>query len=177
MPLDLQHRIVKAMAADQLSVTDLCLNCAMTWDMLKEIAQDPLVTIGTHTVNHLALSKLPEQEVINEAVLCRALLNEKLHIDANHFCYPYGDEASAFHREYKIIEQLGFKTATTTRKKVLFAGHANHLHSLPRIPLNGLYQEHHYVRLLLSGVPSGLWESTKNLKQSLTSSPPITIRR
>lgn len=168
MPLELQHSAVHSLAKKyRLSTTDLCLNCAMSWEMLKEIAQNPLATIGTHTVNHLALSKLSIEEVKNEASLCRDVLRQKLDIDANHFCYPYGDQGSADQREFKVIEELGFKTATTTRKEVLFAEHAQQLHSLPRIPLNGLYQQQRYVRLLSSGVPTGLWQDIKRLKKLL----------
>ncbi len=162
MPLKPQHAVVLAlMKKYQLSSEELCLNYAMSWDMLKELAQSPLVTIGTHTVNHLALAKLPVEDVKKEAALCRDKLSQRLHVDANHFCYPYGDVSSADNREFKIIEELGFKTATTTRKQVIYAEHSSHLHALPRIPLNGHYQQQRYVRLLLSGVPTGLWQSAK----------------
>ncbi|SJM89510.1 conserved hypothetical protein [Crenothrix polyspora] len=162
MALKQQHTVIFALAEKyHLSIEELCLNCAMSWEMLKELAQSPLATIGTHTVNHLALAKLPIADVKNEAILCRDKLSQHLQIDANHFCYPYGDEASASNREFNIIEDLGFKTATTTRKQVIRAEHSKQLFELPRIPLNGHYQQQRYVRLLLSGVPTGLWESTK----------------
>jgi peptidoglycan/xylan/chitin deacetylase (PgdA/CDA1 family) len=166
MPLKPQHAVVLAlMKKYQLSSEELCLNYAMSWDMLKELAQSPLVTIGTHTVNHLALAKLSVEDVKKEAALCRDKLSQRLHVDANHFCYPYGDVSSADNREFKIIEELGFKTATTTRKQVICAEHSSHLHALPRIPLNGHYQQQRYVRLLLSGVPTGLWQSAKQRVQ------------
>ncbi|WP_394754136.1 polysaccharide deacetylase family protein [Crenothrix sp.] len=162
MPLKQQHTVILALATKyRLSVEELCLNCAMSWDMLKEISQNPLATIGTHTANHLALAKLPVEDVKNEVTVCRDKLSQHLQIDADHFCYPYGDGSSADTREFKIIEDLGFKTATTTRKQVIRADHNNHLFALPRIPLNGHYQQQRYVQLLLSGVPTGLWESAK----------------
>lgn len=162
LPLNLQHSCVLGlMKKYRLSAEELCLNCAMSWDMLKEIAQSPLATIGTHTVNHLALAKLSEEDVKRESLSCREELEQHLQIDANHFCYPYGDKPSASTREFKIIEELGFKTATTTNKEVIVPEHGQTLYSLPRLPLNGHYQQQRYVNLLLSGVPTGLWHKIK----------------
>jgi peptidoglycan/xylan/chitin deacetylase (PgdA/CDA1 family) len=162
MPLNQQHTVISALAEKyHFSTKELCLTCAMSWDMLKEIAQHPLATIGSHTVNHLSLAKLSVEDIKKEVLDCQDMLKQNLAVSANHFCYPYGDEASAHLREFTVIADLGFKTATTTRKQVITAQHAHHLHSLPRIPLNGHYQKQRYVRLLLSGIPTGLWECFK----------------
>ena len=42
-----------------VNLKKLCRREAMTWDQLRELADDPLVTVGAHTVNHVALGKLP----------------------------------------------------------------------------------------------------------------------
>ncbi|MCK5189047.1 MAG: hypothetical protein KAR12_03220 [Methylococcales bacterium] len=74
-------------------------------------------------------------------------------LNLNIFAYPYGDKTSAGTREFNIIKELGYDTATTTRKGVLFPEHAQHLQALPRISLNGDYQKNRYIRLFLSGAP------------------------
>lgn len=135
---------------------DLCRKSAISWDMLAEISKSELVTIGAHTVNHFPLSKLPSEKVQEEAGLSREIIAKQLGINTKHFSYPYGDNTSAANREFKIIKELNFDTATTTRKGVLFPEHAQHLHALPRISLNGDYQKQHYVKLFLSGVPFAL---------------------
>ena len=58
-----------------------------------------------------------------------------------HFSYPVGDRTSAGAREFAIAAELGFKTAVTTRPGVLFPEHVAHLTALPRISLNGEYQQ------------------------------------
>jgi peptidoglycan/xylan/chitin deacetylase (PgdA/CDA1 family) len=162
MPLTAQHALLAELCQQYgISTTELCLKYAMTWDMLKEIANHPLATIGVHTVNHLALGKLPEQQALDEMRLCQTRLQQELNIAANHFCYPYGDAASASEREFALVKSLGFKTATTTRKQVLTPDNIKQLDALPRIPLNGHYQRQRYIRVLLSGVPTGLWQSVK----------------
>ena len=46
----------------------------MGWQEIALLARDPLVTIGAHTVNHLALAKLPEKAVRSEMDLSRTVI-------------------------------------------------------------------------------------------------------
>jgi peptidoglycan/xylan/chitin deacetylase (PgdA/CDA1 family) len=142
----------------------LCEQCAMTWETLAELAREELVTIGAHTVSHYALSKLSPEEVRDEVVRGRQLIAEKLGISpADHFAYPFGDVGSAASREFKVLDELGLATSTTTRKGLLFPEHKDHLHALPRVSLNGDYQKNRYVRLFLSGAPFALWRRFRKL--------------
>jgi peptidoglycan/xylan/chitin deacetylase (PgdA/CDA1 family) len=74
-----------------------------------------------------------------------------------HFSFPYGDESSARARDFALAKMLGFKTAVTTRKGVLFPAHKRYLTALPRVSLNGDYQSLAYTELYLSGAPFALW--------------------
>jgi peptidoglycan/xylan/chitin deacetylase (PgdA/CDA1 family) len=77
------------------------------------------------------------------------------------FSYPYGDEGSAGEREYQNSRELGLETAVTTRKGLLRSAHANALTALPRLSLNGDYQDARYVKVLLSGLPFALRDGVK----------------
>ena len=83
-----------------------------------------------------------------------------------HLAYPVGDPTSAGPREFKIAAELGFKTAVTTRPGVLFAGHREHLTALPRISLNGEYQRLRYVRVLLSGAGTAMWNGFRRNQEA-----------
>jgi peptidoglycan/xylan/chitin deacetylase (PgdA/CDA1 family) len=135
----------------------------MGWPELAELAADPLVTIGAHTVNHPMLAKLPEKAVRSEMDLSRSIIEAGLGIRPAHLSYPVGDRTSAGPREFEIAAELGFKTAVTTRPGVLFAEHSNHLTALPRISLNGEYQRLRYVRVLLSGSATAMWSGFHRL--------------
>ena len=142
---------------------DSCRETALTWPQLELLAANPLVTIGAHTVSHRALSKLHADEASDELARCRATLEERLGVDVHHACYPFGDRGSASAREFAMASDLGFATATTTRKGVVVADHRDHLHALPRISLNGEFQEARHVEALLSGLPTTLLNRCRRL--------------
>ena len=56
-----------------------------------------------------------------------------------------------------MAAQAGYETAVTTRPGLLFPEHADHLLALPRVSLNGLWQDLRYLDVLLSGAPFRLW--------------------
>ncbi len=150
--------IVRDLAACyQVDIAAFCKDLCMSWQEIALLARDPLVTICAHTVNHLALAKLPEKAVRAEMDLSRTVIESALGTRPAHLSYPYGDAGSAGPREFAIAAALGFKTAVTTRPGVLFRSHARQLTALPRISLNGEYQQLRYVRVLLSGSATAMW--------------------
>jgi peptidoglycan/xylan/chitin deacetylase (PgdA/CDA1 family) len=144
-------------ACYHVDVAAFCKDLCMDWQEIAALAADPLVTIGAHTVNHPMLARLPEKTVRSEMDLSRLVIEAALGTRPAHLSYPYGDGGSAGPREFAIAAELGFKTAVTTQPGVLFRGHAMHLTALPRISLNGEYQQLRYVRVLLSGSATAMW--------------------
>jgi peptidoglycan/xylan/chitin deacetylase (PgdA/CDA1 family) len=136
----------------------LCRDLIMTWDELRAFAADPLVTIGAHTKRHYSLAKLPEAEAQCEMAESIARLERELGRPCRHFSYPFGDESAAGPREFALARELGVTTAVTTRKGLVHNRDADSLQALPRVSLNGDYQEAHYVKVLLSGAPFLFWD-------------------
>src|ERR1044072_1739212 len=66
-----------------------CRSEAMTWDEVREIAADPLCTIGAHTINHFALAKLSPEEAAAEADQSRRRIGDELGRVPQVFAYPY----------------------------------------------------------------------------------------
>jgi peptidoglycan/xylan/chitin deacetylase (PgdA/CDA1 family) len=141
----------------RVDITAFCNELCMGWDELIALADDPLVTIGAHTVNHVMLAKTPYPTARDEMDISRTIIATALGVTPEHLCYPVGDRTSAGSREFRIAADLGFKTAVTTRPGVLYAAHRDHLTALPRISLNGEYQQLRYVRVLLSGAATAMW--------------------
>ena len=153
-----QRRAVRALA--ETYGVDLSAQCraqVMSWDEIRTMAADPLVTIGAHTKDHYAIAKLSESEAMNQMVGSADRIEEELDARPLHFAYPYGDPGSAGPRDFALAARAGFKTAVTTRKGMLFPDHRDHLTALPRVSLNGDFQSLTYTALYLSGAPFALW--------------------
>ncbi|MCF8476501.1 MAG: polysaccharide deacetylase family protein [Pseudolabrys sp.] len=145
-------------ATYRVDIPEICRELCMDWDEIALLAQDPLVTIGAHTVNHMMLKKVPNDDAVRaEMEMSRSVLEAALGRRPEHFAYPVGDPTSAGPREFRIASELGFKTAVTTRPGVLFKAHAEHLTALPRISVNGEFQQQRYLKVLMSGAGTAVW--------------------
>lgn len=138
---------------------ELCL----TWDQLRELARDPAVSFGAHTVSHPMLAKHDPATLRREVEAGRDRLARELGRPVRHLSYPVGDPTSAGPREFALARELGFSTAVTTRPGHLFAGHVDHLQALPRVSVNGCHQSPAALASLLSGVPFLAWNRGRRL--------------
>lgn len=132
---------------------DACLD----WEGIAAMASEPLCTIGAHTLTHPMLARLQENEMIGEMGDSRKRIEEKLGAPIRHFAYPVGDPASAGQREFAAAQKLGFASAVTTRPGMLFGDHAAYRTALPRLSVNGNWQDRATLEVLLSGAPFALW--------------------
>ncbi len=135
----------------------------MSWDELRVFADDPLVTIGAHTISHCNLAHEPEEIARQEIRISKDRIESALQKPVRHFAYPYGDKAAAGTREFATARTLGFATAVTTRPGMIFPDHAEHLTALPRISLNGSYQSERFLSVLTSGAATALWNRMRRL--------------
>ena len=146
-----------------VDTASLCRDLIMSWDELRDLARDPLVTIGAHTRRHLALAKLTIGEARVEMEEGIRRLERELQRPFRHFSFPYGDEASAGPREFELARELGLDTAVTTQKGLIHQRHALSTTGLPRLSLNGDYQDPRYVKVMLSGAPFAFWNMARRL--------------
>ena len=131
----------------------MCLN----WDEVRALARHPLCTIGAHTVTHPMLAKHDAAVARAEMADGRRVLQEAIGLPVRHLSYPVGDAGSTGPREHETAAELGYSSAVTTRPGVLFAAHAGRPTALPRLSLNGNWQDLDTLEILLSGAPSALW--------------------
>ena len=151
-------------ACYRVDIASFCRDLCMDWQEIVEMAADPLVTIGAHTVNHKMLKKVPDDSAVRaEMEMSRAVLEAALGKRPNHLAYPVGDPTSAGPREFHIAAELGFKTAVTTRPGVLFKAHRDHLNALPRISVNGEFQRQRYMKVLMSGAGTAFWNGFRRV--------------
>jgi peptidoglycan/xylan/chitin deacetylase (PgdA/CDA1 family) len=84
-------------------------------------------------------------------------IEEALGAPVRHFAYPVGDPTSAGPREFAMAREAGFASAVTTRPGMIFPAHRDYPAALPRVSVNGNWQDIGYLEVLLSGAPFALW--------------------
>jgi peptidoglycan/xylan/chitin deacetylase (PgdA/CDA1 family) len=158
--LSVVHDLAGRYGVDMSAINGLC----MSWQEIAELVADPLVTIGANTVNCPILAKSPEETVVSELKMSRAVIEAAIGVRPEHLAYPFGDRDSTGPREFRLAAQLGFKTATTTRPGMLFPEHRDYLTALPRITIDGDRQQNRYVRVLLSGAATAVRNRFQDLE-------------
>jgi peptidoglycan/xylan/chitin deacetylase (PgdA/CDA1 family) len=158
--------IKKAADKHGVDLDAYCRSVAMTWDEIRQMASEPLATIGAHTLNHYNLLKLSDADARREIVESGKRIEAELGRKIEHFAYPYGNKDAAGPREFRIAQEAGYATGVVTRLGPLVQEHANHMHALPRLMVSGKYQKPRYIKALMSGVPSRLSNGMKALNVS-----------
>lgn len=121
------------------------------WDAHHNIPSQPLMSkdqarqwsqsgqeVGSHTLDHVHLPDISDQDVRTQLVQSRRILSELIEQDVTAFCYPYGH----FKPEHaKIVAESGYLNATTTQR-----GLANAQDSAFLLPRVGVWRTTHLVR-------------------------------
>jgi peptidoglycan/xylan/chitin deacetylase (PgdA/CDA1 family) len=160
---DLQ-RAIGALCADHgVDLAAICREFCMSWDELRPFAADPLITIGAHSITHCNLARQTDAIAGRELAVGRERIEGELQRPVAHLAYPYGDKIAAGAREFALARAAGFKTAVTTRPGMVFPESAKHLTALPRVSLNGNYQDARILPVLTSGAATAIWNGFRRV--------------
>jgi len=96
----------------------------LSWEQVREIAQDPLIEIGSHGLRHGDLTKLSLREAEAEIRSSRVMLEEKLGRPVQYFSYPYG---SFSERIKELVRQSNYRAGFSV------ISHNPEMYSLRRI--------------------------------------------
>ena len=160
---DIQREIAALCVRHGVDESAICRELCMSWDELKLFADDPLVTIGAHSITHCNLAKQAEEIASHEMAIGRARIESALQRPVVHLAYPYGDKIAAGAREFALARAAGFKTAVTTRPGMIFPESADHLTALARVSLNGNYQDTRILPVLTSGAATAMWNGFRRI--------------
>jgi peptidoglycan/xylan/chitin deacetylase (PgdA/CDA1 family) len=156
---------LRSLAPSELSpaIKDLCTRysvdlaarsreASMDWQDLAKLAADPLVTLGSATVNYPVLSSLKGPAALREMTMGKAVAEAAFHRDVRHFAFPFGDRASWRRQHVEMTREAGFASAASAISDVVEAAGRTHLHALPRIAWDGRRLSLRAMRVILSGV-------------------------
>lgn len=133
-----------------------------SWDELRELASDRLITVGGHTVTHASLRDLDENQAMAEIGNGKQRLEAQLDVAVSHFAYPYGASSNCGPREFALVARAGFLTGVTAKDGNIFYGHRGHLMCLPRRGLCRSKEEIAAPILDMSGAPTALSSRWRN---------------
>jgi peptidoglycan/xylan/chitin deacetylase (PgdA/CDA1 family) len=151
-PPDLSAAINDLCKRYSVDLATLSRGASMDWKDLSTLAADPLVTIGSATVNYPALSNLRDSAALREMTMGMAVARAAFHREVRHFAYPFGDHASWRREHAAMAEEAGFVSAASALSGVVEPAGRTNLHALPRISWDGRLRSLRAMRVLLSGV-------------------------
>ncbi len=86
--------------------------------------------IGSHSHNHLDLTKISEKKLLNELEFSKKILEDKFNNNDDIFCYPYG---KVNQHVYALTKKIYNKAVTTNRSR--YDSYKHDLHLIPRIDM------------------------------------------
>lgn len=86
-------------------------NLSMNWEQVKTLSQEPLCTIGGHTVTHVALNRLSMEILDSEIMTGINIIKVHTGYEPKYFAYPYGSEKENSEREYNYVRNSDIKMA------------------------------------------------------------------
>lgn len=132
--LDLDNELNRLFASYKINWTSQCEKLCLSWDDIKALKNEPLVTIGAHTKHHYNLKQLATEKDVKEEVQQGIdLQNEKIGILPNVFAYPFGSPLEAGEREYNILSKFDFDCACIAYGGSCTKKNTKNLFTLPRI--------------------------------------------
>ena len=160
--LKIFDHIIVAVASNALKQS--LFTIAERMEMIRESLKDhPQVTIGSHSITHCNLARQSEEIASHELAISRARIEGILQRPVVHLAYPYGDKNAAGAREFALARTAGYKTAVTTRPGMIFPESADHPTALPRVSLNGNYQDTRILPVLTSGAATAVWNGFRRI--------------
>jgi len=151
-PADLSVAIADLCTRYRIDVAALSREASMDWEDLTKLAADPLVTIGSATVNYPNLANMKDAAALREMTMGKAVAEASFRREIRHLAFPFGDRSS-FRRSHVVMaEEAGFVSAVSTIPGIVDAEGRTNLHALPRIAWDGRVRSLRMLRVLVSGV-------------------------
>jgi len=88
---------------------------AVSWEELRRLSENPLITIGNHTLSHPILARENKEIISGEIVGAAERLRHELG-SCHHFCYPNGGEEDHNEITYQIVKESGHDCALLARE-------------------------------------------------------------
>ncbi len=118
----------------------------LTVNLVRKLADDKLVHVGSHNRNHISLNRnVSEEDLVFELKESRDWLRRNLKANVLTYCYPYGTKEDFTLASKAICQRLGYELAFTSVTD--FISQKTDRYEIPRVGLS--MSSHDFVRRLL----------------------------
>lgn len=129
------HEILRAFFPDEhLDFSEYRKRVLCSWDNLKEMAEDPLCTIGSHGKTHQWLSLIKDPAALErEFTDSKKLIEKNIGKEIFHFSYPYGqyDKAALSYAKKHYRSAVSIRAADKTDRRFTLTSDDDY--ALPRV--------------------------------------------
>jgi peptidoglycan/xylan/chitin deacetylase (PgdA/CDA1 family) len=132
---ELQSVLFESFGLSDADITQHCKEVALSWKEIRELSNEPLITIGAHTMYHLSMKQQSECTVIEEMKASKLEIEKHIGKLVNHFAYPFGSEFDVSNRDLRIAASVGFKTSVLNQAGNIFKRNKTNKQALARMPL------------------------------------------
>ncbi|MCC3862356.1 polysaccharide deacetylase family protein [Pseudemcibacter aquimaris] len=117
----------------------------MSWDHVREMAQDPLIDIGHHAHAHGHMSSMSIEAAVDDLDTADRIFMKELGYIPDLFAYPFGEYSPEL---VKAIEDRNYKAIFGQHSGAISSTH--NINALPRFAFNENYSDMGRVRLIFN---------------------------
>lgn len=128
----------------------------LNWDEAQEMINGGMA-IGAHTHSHPRLSRLGREEQHKELTQCRAILNERLGIEADVLAYPFGSVTAFSDQTQQIAQETGYRAAFSYYGGMTNQQGAIERYNLKRVPVSGQSRARFEVQMGVCRLTGSFW--------------------
>ncbi|MDD3741828.1 MAG: polysaccharide deacetylase family protein [Bacteroidales bacterium] len=107
----------------------------LSWEELKALSNEKLISFGSHGVNHHSHAKLNNEQDFEEISNSKNIIKEQIGVEVNYYSFPFGQKKDINKYSLENLQKCGYKASLSTiwaRSNSL-----KDLYSLKRIEISG----------------------------------------
>ena len=136
-PILQRYRIpaVAYMTTSFMGTTSVSGEPYLTWDEVAKLSKVPCITIGSHAHHHCSIAKLGVEQVREEGIRSKQLLEQCIGAPVRSFAYPFGMRTDESEMTERVLGECGYDSIFIAQHGVLRRG--ARLARLPRVKVEG----------------------------------------
>lgn len=132
---ELLNVLISSFKKTEKEFEELCTSVSLSWEEITALSQDPLITIGAHTMNHISTKQQTAERVEHEMRASKNEIEEYIGKEVKHFAYPFGGTFDVSQRDLELAKKVSFVTSTLNQPGNIFKRNRKQRQALARMPL------------------------------------------